>query len=107
MPEGLVNVSYLGAIILFILALGGLSHQETARRGNVCGIAGMLIALLATIWGAVEGNWALLVAGTHQGKASPHSRRETLSKTDRDDGRTGAPNRDSAHHAGGGLPARI
>ncbi|NIP94441.1 MAG: NAD(P)(+) transhydrogenase (Re/Si-specific) subunit beta, partial [Akkermansiaceae bacterium] len=69
MPEGLANVSYLGAIILFILALGGLSHQETARRGNVCGIAGMLIALLATIWGAVEGNWALLVAGLVAGGA--------------------------------------
>jgi len=34
---------------LFILSLGGLSHQETARRGNLYGICGMLIALLATV----------------------------------------------------------
>ena len=51
MSEGLVTVSYLGAIILFILTLGGLSHQETARKGNVYGIIGMTIAILATIFG--------------------------------------------------------
>ena len=47
--EGIVNVSYIIATILFILALGGLSNQETARRGNWYGIIGMTIALLATI----------------------------------------------------------
>ena len=36
--EGIVNVSYIIATILFILALGGLSNQETARRGNWYGI---------------------------------------------------------------------
>ena len=51
MSEGLVTVSYLGAIILFILTLGGLSHQETARKGNIYGIIGMTIAILATIFG--------------------------------------------------------
>ena len=51
MSEGLVTVSYLGAIILFILTLGGLSHQETARKGNIYGIIGMSIAVLATIFG--------------------------------------------------------
>ena len=51
MSEGLVTVSYLGAIILFILTLGGLSHQETARKGNIYGIIGMTIAVLATIFG--------------------------------------------------------
>ena len=51
MSEGLVTVSYLGAIILFILTLGGLSNQETARKGNVYGIIGMTIAILATIFG--------------------------------------------------------
>jgi NAD(P) transhydrogenase subunit beta len=47
--EGIVNVSYVIATILFILALGGLSNQETARRGNWYGIIGMAIALLATV----------------------------------------------------------
>ena len=41
MTAGLVIVSYIGATILFILALGGLSNQETARRGNLFGIIGM------------------------------------------------------------------
>ncbi len=51
MSEGLVTVSYIGATILFILTLGGLSHQETARRGNIYGIIGMTIAVLATVFG--------------------------------------------------------
>ena len=45
MNAGLVTVSYIGASILFILSLGGLSHQEKARRGNWYGIAGMVIAI--------------------------------------------------------------
>lgn len=49
MKESLVVISYIAAGILFILSLGGLSHQETARRGNLYGISGMLIALLATV----------------------------------------------------------
>lgn len=51
MSEGLVTVSYIGATILFILTLGGLSNQETARRGNLYGIIGMTIAILATVFG--------------------------------------------------------
>ena len=51
MSEGLVTVSYIGAIILFILALGGLSNPETSRRGNAYGITGMVIAILATVLG--------------------------------------------------------
>lgn len=61
MTEGLVTVSYIGATILFILALGGLSNQETARRGNVYGIAGMLIALVATVLGVATANYAILL----------------------------------------------
>ncbi len=49
MSDGLVTVSYIGATILFILALGGLSNQESARRGNLYGMIGMAIAVLATI----------------------------------------------------------
>jgi H+-translocating NAD(P) transhydrogenase subunit beta len=51
MSEGLVTVSYIAATILFILSLGGLSNPETSRRGNHYGIAGMAIAILATILG--------------------------------------------------------
>ncbi len=68
--EGVVNVSYIIATILFILALGGLSNQETARRGNWYGIIGMAIALLATVLSEnVTANFeylilALLIGGT-------------------------------------------
>jgi H+-translocating NAD(P) transhydrogenase subunit beta len=51
MSLSLANVAYLAAIILFILSLGGLSHPETARRGNLYGIVGMTIAVLATVLG--------------------------------------------------------
>jgi H+-translocating NAD(P) transhydrogenase subunit beta len=63
MAIGFVTVSYIGATVLFILALGGLSHQETARRGNVYGILGMSIALLATLFGVVTDNYGLLIGG--------------------------------------------
>jgi NAD(P) transhydrogenase subunit beta len=58
--NGLVTVSYIGATVLFILALGGLSNQETARRGNVYGVVGMALALLATVLGVVTANYAVL-----------------------------------------------
>jgi NAD(P) transhydrogenase subunit beta len=51
MSATLVTVSYVGATILFILSLGGLSHPETSRRGNTYGIIGMIIAVLATVFG--------------------------------------------------------
>ncbi|WP_273429689.1 Re/Si-specific NAD(P)(+) transhydrogenase subunit beta [Marinobacter sp.] len=50
MYSGLVSVSYVVASILFILSLGGLAHQETARRGNLYGIAGIIIAVVATLF---------------------------------------------------------
>ena len=58
---GIVTVSYIVATVLFILALGGLSNQETARRGNWYGITGMAIALLATVLGVVTQNYAALL----------------------------------------------
>ena len=62
MSVGLVTVSYIGAIILFILTLGGLSHQETARKGNLYGMIGMTMAVLATIFGPqVTSNTHLIV----------------------------------------------
>ena len=61
LSSGIVTVSYIAATILFILALGGLSHQETARRGNWYGITGMAIALLATILGVVTQHYVILL----------------------------------------------
>jgi H+-translocating NAD(P) transhydrogenase subunit beta len=51
MTMSLVTVAYIGAIILFILSLSGLSNPETARRGNLFGMLGMGIAVIATILG--------------------------------------------------------
>jgi len=51
MSATLVTASYVGAAILFILSLGGLSHPESSRRGNVYGIVGMIIAVIATVAG--------------------------------------------------------
>ena len=62
MSEGIITASYVGATILFILALGGLSNQETARRGNLYGMIGMAVALIATISG-VTGNLGILIGG--------------------------------------------
>ncbi|MDG1454871.1 MAG: NAD(P)(+) transhydrogenase (Re/Si-specific) subunit beta, partial [Planctomycetota bacterium] len=47
-PAGAIAASYLVAAVLFILSLGGLSTQKTARRGNFYGIVGMLLAVGAT-----------------------------------------------------------
>ncbi len=49
MDETSLAILYLVAAVLFILSLGGLSHQETARRGNTWGIVGMSIALVGTL----------------------------------------------------------
>ncbi len=60
MSLGLVTVSYIGATILFILSLGGLSHPESARRGNWFGIIGMGLAVLATVFGPGVTNLGVL-----------------------------------------------
>ena len=66
---GIVTVAYIAAMVLFILALNGLSNQETARKGNWYGISGMVLALFATVLGVVTNNYielmiALLVGGS-------------------------------------------
>ncbi len=63
MSQGIVTVAYIGATIMFILALGGLSKPETSRRGNLYGILGMVMALLATIIGIVSDNYFILFGG--------------------------------------------
>jgi NAD(P) transhydrogenase subunit beta len=47
----MVSICYVAAIILFILSLGGLSNPESSRRGNLYGMLGMAIAVLATMSG--------------------------------------------------------
>ena len=60
MAAGFITVSYIGAAILFILSLAGLSQQETARRGNIYGFTGMVIAIVVTILALRSGNYAVL-----------------------------------------------
>lgn len=63
MSTNLQTVAYIAASILFILSLGGLSNQETAKRGNLYGIAGMVVAIGATaLNGQVTGYGVLLTS---------------------------------------------
>ncbi len=61
MPVSLVTVSYILAGLLFIFSLGGLSAQTTARRGNLYGILGMLLAVLATVLAPQVTSYGLLI----------------------------------------------
>ncbi|RTR34133.1 Re/Si-specific NAD(P)(+) transhydrogenase subunit beta [Shewanella atlantica] len=57
MSIGLLSAAYLVAAVLFIFSLAGLSKQETAQRGNILGIIGMVIAIVATLASTqIEGN---------------------------------------------------
>lgn len=63
MTIGIQTAAYLFASILFILSLGGLSSQESAKRGVLYGIVGMLIAIIATVLGAgIEGQTYIILA---------------------------------------------
>jgi NAD(P) transhydrogenase subunit beta len=59
--QGLQTVSYIASSILFILSLGGLSNQESAKKGNLYGILGMVLAILATALGeSTQGHLLLM-----------------------------------------------
>ncbi len=63
---GIVQAAYIAAAVLFILSLGGLSGQESAKRAVWYGITGMALAVVATVFGPGVGNWfviALMLAG--------------------------------------------
>src|SRR6478735_4245194 len=62
MTQSLITIAYIAASALFILSLGGLSRQETARRGNLYGIIGMLLALVATAAAMGTGGLPVLAA---------------------------------------------
>ena len=59
MDYGFTTAAYVVAAVLFILSLGGLSGQESAKRAVWYGIAGMALAVLATIYGPGSGNWLI------------------------------------------------
>ena len=59
MDYGFTTAAYVVAAILFILSLGGLSGQESAKRAIWYGIVGMALAVLATLFGPGAGNWFL------------------------------------------------
>ncbi|MBO9454305.1 NAD(P)(+) transhydrogenase (Re/Si-specific) subunit beta [Paracoccus sp. R12_1] len=61
MEYGFTTAAYVVAAILFILSLGGLSGQESAKRAIWYGIVGMGLAVLATLFGPGAGNWLLSV----------------------------------------------
>ena len=78
MTSNLSTVAYIGATILFILSLGGLSNQETARRGNLYGMVGMTWPFWPPCWvlkSLLQGHlglwvvwsWAALLACTLHG----------------------------------------
>ena len=59
--QGLISAVYIAASILFILSLGGLSHQESARQGNLFGIAGMTLAIGATLLAFTPTSYGLVL----------------------------------------------
>ena len=61
MSSGIISAAYIAASILFILRLGGLSNQESARRGNLFGIAGMTLAIGATLFTGLPLSYALVL----------------------------------------------
>ena len=58
MSTGIVTAAYIAASVLFILALGGLSNQEKAKRAIWYAIAGMAIAVVATVFGPGVNGWS-------------------------------------------------
>jgi H+-translocating NAD(P) transhydrogenase subunit beta len=70
MSADLAALAYLIAAVLFILALRGLSHPDTSRRGNLCGMIGMAIAVAATLASHPPvgfAAWVLVVVGVALG----------------------------------------
>ena len=101
MNSSLTTVAYIGAIILFILSLGGLSNPETSRRGNLYGIIGMVIAVLATVLGprVARGRHPVDRRG-HGGRRGDRTLRRAHGADDADAGAGGA-------HAQPGRPRRL
>ncbi|MEM9222216.1 MAG: NAD(P)(+) transhydrogenase (Re/Si-specific) subunit beta [Pseudomonadota bacterium] len=69
MNANLAAILYLVAAVLFVLALRGLSHPESSRRGNMFGMIGMAIAAVTTLWAGLPdiAGWVLIVIGVGVG----------------------------------------
>jgi NAD(P) transhydrogenase subunit beta len=67
--NGELVIAYLVAGVLFIRSLGGLSKQETARRGNIFGVVGMVLAIGATFLSPEVKAWQLIAASVLSGAA--------------------------------------
>ena len=63
MQQNLINVAYLVSSVLFILGLKGLTSPKTARRGNLLGALGMLLAVVATLLDRHIISFELILAG--------------------------------------------
>jgi hypothetical protein len=103
--DSLTTIAYLGAAILFILSLGGLSNPETSRRGNLYGIIGMTIAVLATVLGprVSRGRRALDRRRNGRGRCAGPVRRAHRA----DDADAGAGRADAQPGGPRGLPGRV
>ena len=62
MSAGIISSAYIVASVLFILSLGGLSHPESARRGNIFGMAGMAIAIVVTVFSRQAGHYPIIIS---------------------------------------------
>jgi len=67
--QNLINIAYLVASILFILGLKGLTSPRTARRGNLLGAMGMLVAVVVTLFDQQIVSFELILAGIVLGSA--------------------------------------
>ncbi len=71
MSIGIVSAAYIASAVLFILSLGGLSNQESAKRAVWYGIVGMAVAVFATVFGPGIGSYFLVIlaiaAGSYAG----------------------------------------
>ena len=64
LSTGITSAAYIAAAVLFILSLGGLSNQESAKRAVWYGIVGMALAMFATVFGPGVGNYILIILHT-------------------------------------------
>ena len=100
MSASLATVSYIGATILFILSLGGLSNQQTALRGNLYGMIGMTLAVLATVFGP-QVTWAglpwiigaMVIGGSIGSVCGAHGADDADARTGRADAQHGRSGR--------------
>ena len=74
MEYGFTTAAYVVAAVLFILSLGGLSGQESAKRAVWYGIVGMALAVFATVFGPGSGKlWLVLKVASAEQRVMAHN----------------------------------